>query len=134
MATVRNADAALLRDANVELVLGQPDTTLRDSSQRIGTERLIAEARHADYWIIGDTHGQPFMDRGVLQQFKAWRDGHLFGRHGRVKPRADAYDIYEMAVLRPDWLLGDVVKMIHPDAVSRPFEILRPETGVPSPT
>jgi iron complex transport system substrate-binding protein len=127
MATVRNSDAALWRDANVDLVLGQPDDPLRDSSQRLGTERLIAEAAEAEFWVARDGISAPYPDRSVLRHIRAFRDGQVYALDGRIKDEADAYDIFEMGVLRPDWLLGDVVKMIHPDAVQRPFEFLRPD-------
>ncbi len=124
MAIVRNGEAMLMRDANLEVVMGQPDDARHDSSIRLGTERLLADGRDAEFWIARDPHGRPFPDRQVLQQFKAWREDRVFAVDGRIKQRADAYDIWHTGPIRPDLLLADYVKMANPDLVPGPFTFL----------
>ena len=66
--------------------------------------------------------------RRVLQHFKAWREGCLFAGDGMAKPEADAFDIYERGLIRPDLILGDMVRMLHPDLRDEPFVYYRPDT------
>lgn len=132
MATVRNADAALLRDANAELLLGEPDDPRRDAWMSVSTEQLLARGRDADCWIIGDPHGPPSLDPAILRHFRASREGCLFSISGRTKPEADAYDVYETGIVRPDLILGDLVRMLHPTARTEPFVYVLPvETAGP---
>ncbi|WP_294326438.1 ABC transporter substrate-binding protein [uncultured Sphingomonas sp.] len=129
--TVRNADAKLLRDANGRNLFEEPDDPARDSFQSVTTEQLIVRGRDADCWILRDTHSAPFTDLSVLRRFRAYRDGCLFAADGMTKPDADAFDLYETAVIRPDLILGDLVRMLHPRLRDRPFRYIRPDTTVP---
>lgn len=130
MATVRNADAKLLRDANGRNLLEGPDDPLKDSFSRISTEALILGGSGAECWILRDSHSQPFTDVATLRRFKAYRDGCLFAADGMTKPEADAFDIYETAVIRPDLVLGDLVRMLHPALRDAPFRYIRADTQV----
>ncbi|WP_294297155.1 ABC transporter substrate-binding protein [uncultured Sphingomonas sp.] len=129
--TVRNADAKLLRDANGRNLFAKPDDPTRDSFQSVTTEQLIARGRDADCWILRDTHSARFTDLSVLRRFRAYRDGCLFAADGMTKPDADAFDLYETAVIRPDLILGDLVRMLHPRLRDQPFRYIRPDTTVP---
>ncbi len=129
--TVRNADAKLLRDANGRNLFTEPDDRARDSFQSVTTEQLIARGRDADCWILRDTHSARFTDLSVLRRFRAYRDGCLFAADGMTKPDADAFDLYETAVIRPDLILGDLVRMLHPRLRDQPFRYIRPDTTVP---
>lgn len=128
--TIRNADAKLLRDANGRNPFEEADDPRRDSFNRISTEALIAKGTEADCWILRDSHSNPFNDLSTLRRFKAYRDGCLFAADGMTKPEADAFDLYEMAVIRPDLVLGDVVRMLHPALRDEPFRYIRPDQKV----
>lgn len=130
MATIRNADAKLLRDANGLNVLEGPDDPRKDSFNRISTEEMIARASGADCWIMRDSHSNPFTDVSTLKRFKAYREGCMFAADGMTKPEADAFDMYETAVIRPDLVLGDIVRMLHPSLRTEPFRYIRPDTKV----
>ncbi|MGK6356646.1 ABC transporter substrate-binding protein [Sphingomonas sp. DT-207] len=130
MPTIRNADARLLRDANGRNPFEGPDDPRKDSFNRVSTEELIARGRGADCWIMRDSHSQPFKDVATLRRFKAYREGCLFAADGMTKPQADAFDLYETAVIRPDLVLGDVVRMLHPALRDQPFRYIRPDTQV----
>lgn len=129
--TIRNADGKLLRDANGRNLFEGPDDPLKDSFSKISTEQLIARGSDADCWIIRDTHSQPFTDISVLRRFKAYREGCLFASDGMFKPEADAFDYYETAVIRPDFLLGDIARMLHPALRNEPFRYIRPDREIP---
>jgi iron complex transport system substrate-binding protein len=124
--TVRNADAHQIRDANAELLLGEPDDPRRDNFSWLSTEALLQQATEADVWVSGDPHSKSYPDERVLRRFKAWRDGRVFAVTGRQKKERDAYEIYEIGILRPDYLLGDVIKALHPAARPEPFRYLQP--------
>lgn len=131
MATVRNADAQLLRDANGINPLVEVDDVRLDMFTRIGTETLLERGRDAECWIARDTHSVPFPNERVMRQFRAYRDGCMFAIDGMTKPHADAFDFYETAVIRPDLVLGDLVRMLHPSLRDEPFRYVRPDTRQP---
>lgn len=133
MVTVRNLENALLEDANGENVMREPDNPRLDSNQRMGTEVLLETARDADCWILRDSHSVAFSDRNVLSNFKAWREGCVFASDGIYKPEADAFDIYETGVIRPDLLLADISRMLHPELRDAPFVYIQPDTKTPQP-
>lgn len=128
MATVRNRENALLKDAGGINPMAEPDDVRLDDFVRVGTEVLLQEARDVDCWIIRDPHSVAFDDVAVLENFKSWREGCLFASDGMTKPEADAFDIYETGPIRPDLILGDMVRMLHPDVRHEPFVYYRPDT------
>jgi iron complex transport system substrate-binding protein len=127
MATVRNAEAKLIRDAGGLNPLERPDDPDRDMTLWVGTETLLTRANHADCWVLRDDHSQPFHDLHTLRRFKAWRDGCLFAADGRMKPEVNAYDLYERGVIRPDLILADLVKILHPTLLDHEFTYIRPD-------
>lgn len=131
MATIRNADNALLRDANGKNLLAEGDDNRLDSFSRIGTETLLQRGRDADCWIVRDSHSKAFTERSTLKQFRAWRDGCLYASDGMHKLEADAFDIYETGTIRPDLLLADLVAMLHPPLRTEPARYIRPDTQTP---
>lgn len=133
MVIIRNADNALLEDAGGVNPLAQPDDIRLDDYVKVGTEVLMDRARDIDCWVIRDTHSAPFNDVSVLQNFKAWREGCLFAGDGMAKPEADAFDIYETGIIRPDLILGDMVRMLHPTLRDEPFVYYRPDNQVVRP-
>ena len=126
--TQRNADAALIRDANAELVLGAVDDPELDTFSDLSTERLLRDATGADCWMIRDPLSSVFDDRAVLQRFKAYRDGCVFWEPGKRHPTADSWELWEMGAIRPDWHLADIVKMAHPELRDGEWRYLAPET------
>ena len=126
--TQRNADAALIRDANAELVLGAADDPQRDTYSELSTERLLRDATGADCWMIREPLAAVFDDRAVLSRFKAYQDGCVYWAPGKRNPAAEAWEMWEMGTIRPDWLLGDIAKMLHPELRDGEMRYLAPET------
>ena len=126
--TQRNADAALIRDANAELVLGAEDDPELDTFSDLSTERLLRDATDADCWMIRDPLSSVFDDQAVLQRFKAYREDCVFWEPGKRHPTADAWELWEMGTIRPDWHLADIVKMVHPQLRDGAWRYLAPET------
>ena len=133
MVTVRNAENQLLSDAGGVNPMALQDDIRLDDFRRVGSETLLARARDVDCWIIRDTHSQTFTDQDFLQHFKAWREGCLFASDGSTKPEADAFDYYETGPIRPDYVLRDLVRMLHPAASSEPFKYIQPDNETPRP-
>ena len=126
--TQRNADAALIRDANAKLVLGAEDDPELDTFSDLSTERLLRDATDADCWMIRDPLSPRFDDRDVLSRFKAYREGCVFWEPGKRHSTADTWEIWEMGEIRPDWRLADIVKMLHPELRDGEWHYLAPET------
>ncbi len=126
-AVVRNADNAFLEDAGGINPLALPDDIRIDDFMQVGTEVLLDKASDVDCWIWRDTHSVTFDDPGVLQNFKAWQEGCLFAGDGKAKPDHDAYDIYGTGLIRPDIILGDMVRMLHPQSRNEPFVYFLPD-------
>lgn len=133
MVTVRNASNQLLADAGAVNLMALPDDIRLDDSVRLGSEKLLEEARAADCWIIRDSHSQTFDDVGYLKHFKAWRDGCLYASDGSHKPDVDAFDIYETGPTRPDLLLNDLIGMLHPDLHDGRFTYVQADKKTPRP-
>jgi iron complex transport system substrate-binding protein len=126
--TQRNGEAALIRDSNAELVLSAPDDPELDTFSRLSTEQLLEGATRADCWMIRDPLSSVYTDQRVLQRFKAYVENNVFWQHGAKNPHADAWEIWEMGVIRPDWVLGDIIKMVHPALRDGHWRYFAPET------
>ncbi|UPT62625.1 MAG: ABC transporter substrate-binding protein [Hyphomonadaceae bacterium JAD_PAG50586_4] len=126
--TQRNGDGALIRDANAELVLGAPDDPELDTFSRLSTEQLLEGATNADCWMIRDPLSSVYTDQNVLSRFKAYRENNVFWTHGAKNPNSDSWELWEMGMIRPDWLFGDIVKMVHPPLRDGTWRYVRPET------
>ena len=128
--TQRNATAALVRDANGKLLLGADDDPQLDTFSLLSTERLLRDGTGADCWMIRDPLSSVYDDEAVLSRFKAYRDDCVFHEQGKRHPTADAWELWEMGAIRPDWRLWDIVKMLHPELRDGEWRYLMPETWV----
>ncbi len=126
--TQRNADAALIRDANVELVLGKEDDPRLDTFSRLSTEQLLESATDADCWMIRDPLSTVYTRHDLLERFKAYREDCVFWQPGRRHPDADSWEVWEMGHIRPDWLLSDLIKIAHPELRDGDYRYFQPET------
>jgi iron complex transport system substrate-binding protein len=127
--TQRNGDAAMIRDANADLVLQAPDNPQLDSFSVLSTEQLLRDATHADCWMLRDPLSNPFTRTDVLQRFKAYREQCVFWQPGMKNPNADAWEIWEMGYVRPDYLMADIIKMVHPALRDGAWRYHAPEEG-----
>ncbi len=112
--TQRNAAAALIRDANIELALSAPDDPTLDVFSRLSTEQLLRGGADADCWMIREPLTAPYPHPDLYGSFRAFREDCVFWQHGRKNPATEAWEIWEMGMVRPDYLLADLAKMIHP--------------------
>ncbi|MCF7221123.1 ABC transporter substrate-binding protein [Marilutibacter chinensis] len=126
IATVRGAEASYITDAGGINLMARPEDPKRYSAETVSTEVILPLADEADVWVIGDIHAVPPRNQAIERSFRAWRDGRLFGNTGRIAADANAYDWYQTALVRPDWVLSDFVKALHPELVEEPFRFLKP--------
>jgi len=121
IAAHRGIEEQFLRDAGARSATAALDQPWRDGGTAITTERLLALAKDADHWIIGDAHGLGEGTGGlslpperVLQLFRPWRDNRLWHNYKRRKPERNAFDWYESHGVWPDRVLEDVISIVHP--------------------
>lgn len=126
VATVRGAEQAYLADAGGRNLLLRPEDPRKWSSETLATEQILPVADKAEVWIVGDLHAAPPRSTVVEGVSPAFRSGRLFANTGRSNLSANAYDWYQTAFVRPDWVLADFVKALHPDLVSEQFRFLKP--------
>lgn len=126
IATVRGAEARYIADAGGINLMARGEDPRRYSAETVSTEALLPLAEQADVWLIGDLHAVPPRNPEIERSFRAWREGRLFGNTGRTVAAENAHDWYQTALVRPDWVLSDFVKALHPDLVAEPFRFLKP--------
>ena len=126
IATVRGAEQAFVADAGGRNLLLRPEDERKYSSETLSTEQILAVAPKAQVWIIGDIHAAAPRSTIVEAATPAFAAGRLFSNAGRTNAEADAYDWYQTALVRPDWVLADFVKALHPTLVPEPFRYLKP--------
>ncbi len=130
--TQRGADAELIRDANADVVLGTAEDPRLDSFSAVSTESLITKAGEAaDCWMMRDPLSTPYRNAATLARFRAWREGCVFWQPGRKSSAADAWELWEMGMIRPDWLLADIVKLVHPALRDGRYRYFAPEQATP---
>ncbi|WP_170061080.1 ABC transporter substrate-binding protein [Spirosoma aerolatum] len=110
----KSVETELMADAGLINVFGNPAGPLRNSGEPMTAEQLLQEGKTAQHWIIGDIHSAALPAATLLNTMQAWRTGQLYHNFKRSKPKANAYDWYGMAVVWPDRVLADLVKLTHP--------------------
>jgi iron complex transport system substrate-binding protein len=126
IATVRGAEASYIVDAGGINLLARPEDPQKYSAETLSTEAILPFGDDADVWLIGDIHAVPPRNPAIERGFRAWQEGRLFGNTGRTVETENAYDWYQTAIVRPDWVLADFVKALHPDLMDEPFQFLKP--------
>lgn len=107
--------AQYLRDANLENVLLENTEANANGNQSLTTEQLLTHAKEATHWVIGDIHAAPLPKENIMSSFKAWNNGQLYHNMKRVHPKANTADWYATAIVRPDTVLADLIKLVHPE-------------------
>ena len=126
IATVRGAEASYITDAGGINLLARAEDPNQYPTQTISTETILPFGDQADVWLLGDIHAVAPRNPAIERGFRAWREQRLFGNTGRTAATENAYDWYQTALVRPDWVLSDFVKALHPELVDEPFRFLKP--------
>ena len=104
-----------LRDAGLENVLLSNTKTNANGRQTLSTEELLSKGKDIDHWLLGDIHASPLPQDAIMSSFKAWQNDKLYHNLSRVDPKSNSSDWYATAIVRPDTVLADLIKIIHPE-------------------
>ena len=83
-------------------------------------ETVLEKAGESDIWLFRYSSNHPITYRELMSehagydQFKALRQHEVYGCNVELSL------FYEESPFRPDWLLGDFVRMLHPDITNLP--------------
>ena len=116
LANANNAEARLLKDAG--LINPAEDFTLPFSpvGEAFTSEEWLLLGQQVEHWIISEgTTLVRLPSQNYLEGFQAWREEKLYHHYRRSKPEHDVYDWYNMSIVRPDWVLADLIALFHPD-------------------
>lgn len=127
VAAVRGPVAQYLRDANGKNLFEKPEDNTLEENEKIGTEVMLSRARNADCWVAGDGWPEPVPVK-VAARFHAFEAGCMALYNGRYNVTTDAWDWFQSGFVRPDLVLRDVVKTLHPELIREPWDYMRPYT------
>ena len=102
---------ALYRDAAADFSIADQSVS---GSQPLSMEKVMAEAKDADIWLIKYSRPQEYTyaellrENALYSQLAPMRERHIFGCNTLRVP------FYEVAPFRPDLLLRDIVHILHP--------------------
>jgi iron complex transport system substrate-binding protein len=85
----------------------------------VDLEAQIARASSADFWINGGQWKSlkaMLMEEPRYKEFKPVQRGRVW-LYDRAVNAAGAYDYWSRGVMRPDLILGDLIKIFHPELV-----------------
>ncbi len=106
--------ARLLADAGADY-LWAADTT--HGSLNLDLETVLAKAAAADVWL----NGGEWKDLAAAKAedpryalFKAWQAGRIWNNDA-VLCAGGGRDFYETGASRPDWILADLIAILHPE-------------------
>ena len=110
----RSYVARLLADAGADYPWSG-DTTR--GSLHLDLEAVLAKAGGSEIWLDGgewkDLAAAKAQDpRFAL--FRAWREGRVWN-NDRIRCGEGGRDFFESGALRPDWILADLIAILHPE-------------------
>ena len=78
-------------------------------------EKAFSDVQKADIWLnaYGKNLQEILAGESRVKLFPVWKTGEIYGYNLRQGP-AGGLDFYESAVVKPDSLLLDVAKILHP--------------------
>lgn len=93
------------------------DTTA--GSLPLGVEVVLKNFSNADVWVgssAGTLEELAAMD-SKHTLFKAFRNGRVYNFNARTTPEG-GNDFWETGIVRPDWILADMIKVFYPELLS----------------
>ena len=111
---INSIPAQYLEDAGLENALSKNTKANADGFQALTTEELLLKGKEAKHWVIGDIHAAPLPQEPIMNHFVSWRKGNLYHNLERVKPKENTSDWYAKAIVRPDIVLEDLIRLVYP--------------------
>jgi iron complex transport system substrate-binding protein len=106
--------AQLISDAGGEYVWADNPAS---GGTSVDLESQIARASDADIWINGGdwkSLNAMLSEEQRYQQFKAFQRGNVWS-YNRIVTSNGGYDYWSRGITRPDLILGDLIKIFHPE-------------------
>lgn len=116
MPSTKSYVAQLINDAGGSYIYGKNDS---NASLPVDIEEAYLLVSEADIWINVGMAGSLSDVAGACPKFtdtRCFRNGEVYNNNARVNA-AGGNDYYESAVVNPDILLRDLVKIFHPEVV-----------------
>lgn len=104
-----------MRDVGLENVLLSNTPANANGVQTLSTEELLLKGKEARHWVIMDIHAGSLPKEELMNSFEAWREENLYHNMGRLDPKNNTSDWYATAIVRPDTVLADLIKLVHPE-------------------
>ena len=120
MPSTQNYAARLVTDAGGHYIY---EKNTGNTSQPIDLEEAYDLTSRADIWLnVGQVHSLAELKAACpkFSDTRCFRNGYVYNNNRRTTP-GGGNDYYESAVVRPDLLLRDHVKMFHPELVDEEF-------------
>ncbi|WP_299534670.1 ABC transporter substrate-binding protein [Ulvibacterium sp.] len=111
---INSIPAQYMVDAGLKNVLLDNTKANADGAQTLTTEELLLKGKDVEHWVIGDIHAGPLPKESIMNNFEAWRTGNLYHNMERIKPKENASDWYAKAIVRPDIVLEDLIRLVYP--------------------
>ncbi|MEM6632150.1 MAG: ABC transporter substrate-binding protein [Bacteroidota bacterium] len=111
---VSSFPAQYMQDAGLKNILLGNTKPNANGTQTLTTEELLLKGKEAEHWIIGDIHAGPLPQEELMNTFEAWRADKLYHNMERLDPKHNTSDWYATAIVRPDTVLADLIKLVHP--------------------
>ena len=106
--------AQIISDANAEYLYADTQGT---GSLSLAFESVLDKAQDADFWIAPaqyTSYEDMIEQQSHYKKFKAFRDKKVF-TFASNKGETGGVLYYELAPNRPDWVLKDLIKILHPE-------------------
>lgn len=120
MPSVRNYAARLIDDAQGEYIYKK---NTGNTSMPIDMEEAYLLASEADVWLSPGSARSLDDVKAMCPKFtdtRVFREGNVFNNNARTSATG-GNDYYESAVVRPDVVLRDLIKVFHPELVAEDF-------------
>lgn len=108
----------LITDAAGNNIFAEPENYGADASRQsveLSEETLLTRGAEVEVWITSGLDDRSWPGGAFLNAFRAYRDGQVYHRNGRIIPGTNANDWNETGSVRPDLILADLIHLLHPD-------------------
>ena len=116
--------ATLLSDANARYVFAH-DT--HSGSLSLAPEAVVAAAHDADVWLFTYLGPRPLSKQQLLAEYHGYANIKAFRNAKIYQCSSERSTYFNEVSFHPDFLLADMIKIFHPDMISRPDLISRPD-------
>ena len=107
----------MLRDANCHYPWADD---AHSGSVSLPFETVLERAGECDLWLFRYSAGHPVTYAELLREHHGYDQFRAFRQHAAYGCNVELSRFYEESPFRPDYLLGDFIKILHPDIPNLP--------------